>query len=61
MKLKQKTGTGSMTTAKNEDLNWLLIKNCYSMRAMNLWWCWCMGWSTRGILASEGDFPPSPK
>ena len=43
MKLKQKNGAGSMTTAKNEDLNWLLIKNCYSMRAMNLWWCWVCG------------------
>ena len=45
--VKIKNGTGSMTTAKNEVLNWLLLKNCYSVGAMNLWWCcMCGGWST---------------
>ena len=45
-----KNGTGSMTTAKNEVLNWLLLKNCYSVGAMNLWWCVCV-WA--GLL---GEF-----
>ena len=47
MKLKIKNGIGSMTTAKNEVLNWLLLKNCNSVGAMKLWWwCMCGGWST---------------
>ena len=41
-----------MTTAKSEVLIGLLLKNCYSMGAMNL-----LG----QILASDGDFPPSSK
>ena len=55
-------GTGSMTTAKKEVLNWLLLKNGYSVGTMNLWW-WCVWgvWFSGGILTSEGDFPPSPK
>ena len=33
-----------MTTAKNEVLNWLLLKNCYSVGAMNLGGeCVCLG------------------
>ena len=34
--VKIKSGTGSMTTAKNEVLNSLLLKKCYSVGAMNL-------------------------
>ena len=51
-----------MTTAKKEVLNWLLLKNGYSVGTMNLWW-WCVWgvWFSGGILTSEGDFPPSPK
>ena len=48
--VKIKNGTGSMTTAKNEVLNWLLLKNCYSVGAMNLWW-WVCVWT--GLL---GEF-----
>ena len=44
-----------MTVAKSEVLIGLLLKNCYSVGAMN-------GGSLLGqILASEGDFPPSSK
>ena len=50
--VKIKNGTGSMTTAKSEVLIGLLLKNCYSVGAMNL-----LG----QILASDGDFPPSSK
>ena len=30
-----------MTTAKKEVLNWLLLKNGYSVGTMNPWW-WCV-------------------
>ena len=33
-----KNSTGSMTTAKSEVLLGLLLKNCYSVGEMNLWW-----------------------
>ena len=54
-----------MATAKNEVLNWLLLKNCYSVGEMNLGGeCVCLGWGgglLGGILSSEGDFPALPK
>ena len=62
-----------MTTAKNEVLNWWLLKNCYSVGTVNLnsltdGLCVCVcgggaggGGLLGGILASEGDFPRSPK
>ena len=56
MKLNLKMVQDQRLQPKNKVLFGLLLKNCYSVGAMNLWW----GESTGGILASEGDFPPSP-
>ena len=48
-----------MTTAKNEILNWLLLKNCYSLGAINHWWWWCMcgGWFTGRNFGYWGGLP----
>ena len=35
--IKITNGTGSMTKAKNEVLIGLLLKNCYSVGAMDIW------------------------
>ena len=34
---KMKNGTGSMTRAKNEVFNWLLLNNYFLVGAMNRW------------------------
>ena len=46
-----------MTTAKSEVLIGLLLKNCYSVEVVNLWW----GESTGTNFGWLGDLPISSK
>ena len=51
-----------MTTVKNEVVNWLLLKNCYSVGVMNLrWWWWCV-WAGQlgGFWLIRGTFRHHP-